>query len=98
MSEQEKITLTLESPKVEAEAQEEVKDVVTTEDIKETKLTQEEQKMVDDFAEKIDVMETNTILQYGSAAQNKMADFSENALKSVKTKDLGDIVMGKSYD
>ena len=91
MSEQEKITLTLESPKVEAEAQEEVKDVVTTEDIKETKLTQEEQKMVDDFAEKIDVMETNTILQYGSAAQNKMADFSENALKSVKTKDLGDI-------
>lgn len=91
MSEQEKITLTLESPKVEAETQEEVKDVVTTEDIKETKLTQEEQKMVDDFAEKIDVMETNTILQYGSAAQNKMADFSENALKSVKTKDLGDI-------
>lgn len=91
MSEQEKITLTLESPKVDAETQEEVKDVVTTEDIKETKLTQEEQKMVDDFAEKIDVMETNTILQYGSAAQNKMADFSENALKSVKTKDLGDI-------
>ena len=36
-------------------------------------------------------METNTILEYGSAAQNKVADFSENALKNIRTKDLGDI-------
>ena len=47
--------------------------------------------MVEEFAQKIDVMETNTILQYGSAAQTKVADFSETALKNVKTKDLGDI-------
>lgn len=88
-AEQEKITLTLNG---EQQAQEEVKEeVITSEDIAKTSLTPDEQKIVDEFAEKIDVMETNTILQYGSTAQNKMADFSENALKSVKTKDLGDI-------
>ena len=74
---------------------EEVKEEVTQEEdlmsVEETKLSPAERKMVDDFAEKIDVMETNTILEYGSAAQNKVADFSENALKNIRTKDLGDI-------
>ncbi len=88
--EKQEIQLTLDSGVVEEAAPEETK-VVTTEDIKETRLSPQEQKMVDEFAKKIDIMETNTILQYGSTAQNKMADFSENALKSVKTKDLGDI-------
>ena len=59
--------------------------------VEDTKLSEEERKMVEEFAQKIDVMETNTILQYGSAAQTKVADFSETALKNVKTKDLGDI-------
>ena len=89
MAEQEKITLTLDN-KVEEEVKEEIpeSELVSVED---TKLSEEERKMVEEFAQKIDVMETNTILQYGSAAQTKVADFSETALKNVKTKDLGDI-------
>ena len=89
---EEKITLTLNS---EAQAREEVVEEAIPEaelvKIEDTKLTEEEKQMVDDFAAKIDIMETNTILQYGSAAQNKIADFSETALKNVRTKDLGDI-------
>lgn len=89
-TEKETITLTLDSAQTETVTEEEKTDVIDPQ-IDDSTLTPQEKKMVDDFAQKIDVMETNTILQYGSAAQNKMADFSENALKSVKTKDLGDI-------
>ena len=54
-------------------------------------LTVEEKKMVDDFVEKIDLTNSNSILQYGVGAQKKIADFSETALNNVKTKDLGAI-------
>lgn len=54
-------------------------------------LTEEEQKMVDEFSEKIDLNNSNAILQYGAATQKKMADFSETALENVKTKDLGEV-------
>ena len=54
-------------------------------------LTPEEQKMVNDFAAKIDIENTNQILQYGAGTQKKMADFSDTALKNVKTQDLGEI-------
>ncbi len=54
-------------------------------------LTPAEQKMVDDFAEKIDLTNSNQILQYGVGAQKKMADFSESALENVRTKDLGEV-------
>lgn len=54
-------------------------------------LTPEEQKMVNDFAEKIDIENTNQILQYGAGTQKKMADFSDTALENVKTQDLGEI-------
>ena len=82
-----KLTLNNETEEVKEEVSQE-EDLMSVE---ETKLSPAERKMVDDFAEKIDVMETNTILEYGSAAQNKVADFSENALKNIRTKDLGDI-------
>ncbi|CDA05026.1 toxic anion resistance protein TelA [Blautia sp. CAG:257] len=55
------------------------------------KLTSEEQKMVDSFAEKIDVENTAQILQYGAGTQKKMADFSDEALKNVRTQDLGEV-------
>ena len=51
-------------------------------------LSPEEQKMVDDFAAKIDITNTNQILQYGAGTQKKMADFSDAALENVKTQDL----------
>ena len=54
-------------------------------------LTSEEQKMVDSFAEKIDVENTAQILQYGAGTQKKMADFSDEALKNVRTQDLGEV-------
>ncbi|MBR2596073.1 MAG: toxic anion resistance protein [Solobacterium sp.] len=54
-------------------------------------LSEAERKTVNDFSEKIDIMESNVILQYGSAAQKKVTDFSDNALKNVRTKDLGEI-------
>lgn len=54
-------------------------------------LTDEEKKMVDSFAQQIDVRDSVAILQYGAGAQKKMADFSESALASVRTKDLGEV-------
>lgn len=57
----------------------------------ESSLTPEERRMVDDFASKIDLTNSQMILQYGAGAQKKIADFSETALNNVKTKDLGEI-------
>ena len=54
-------------------------------------LTPQEQQMVEDFAAKIDLENTNQVLQYGAAAQKKMADFSDAALENVRTQDLGEI-------
>ncbi len=58
-----------------------------TEDI----LTDAEKKMVEDFSRQINLHDSNGILQYGVGTQKKMADFSENALKNVRTKDLGEV-------
>ncbi len=54
-------------------------------------LTPEEQKIVDDFAAQIDITNTQMVLQYGAGSQKKIADFSENALNNVRTKDMGEI-------
>lgn len=57
----------------------------------ESTLTVEEQKMVNDFASQIDLNHSTLILQFGAGAQKKIASFSETALSSVKTKDLGEV-------
>ena len=57
----------------------------------ESALTEEERKVVDEFSKKIDIANSSLVLQYGAAAQKNIASFSENALASVKTKDLGAI-------
>lgn len=54
-------------------------------------LSPAEQKMVADFAAKIDLENTNQILQYGAGTQKKMADFSDTALANVRTQDLGEV-------
>ena len=54
-------------------------------------LTEQERKMVNDFAAQIDLNNSSVILQYGAGAQKKLADFSESALENVRTKDLGEI-------
>ena len=54
-------------------------------------LTEEEQQAVHEFAEKIDITDSNLVLQYGVGAQKNIADFSEAALSSVRSKDLGEV-------
>ena len=54
-------------------------------------LTEQEKKMVADFAATIDVENTTQILQYGAGTQKKMADFSDAALANVRTQDLGEV-------
>ncbi len=85
-------TLTLEpeapqAPEVAAEPEKVIEPIAMDENL----LTEEEKKVVADFAQKIDVRDTNMILQYGAAAQKSVAGFSENALNQVRTKDLGEI-------
>ena len=59
--------------------------------IAEPVLSEEEKRMVADFAAKIDVENTAQILQYGAGTQKKMADFSDAALANVRTQDLGEV-------
>lgn len=59
--------------------------------VPEPQLTPDEQKMVEEFAAKIDLTDSSQILQYGVGAQKKLADFSESALENVRTKDLGEV-------
>ena len=60
-------------------------------EMEQTILTPVEQQMVDSFAQKIDIENTNQILQYGAGTQKKMADFSDAALENVRTQDLGEV-------
>lgn len=57
----------------------------------EIQLSEEEKKMVEAFVDKIDLTNSNSVLQYGSGAQKKIADFSGVALNNVKSKDLGEV-------
>ena len=54
-------------------------------------LTDEERRMVDSFAQQIDLTDSAMVLQYGAGTQKKMADFSEDALENVRSKDLGEV-------
>lgn len=54
-------------------------------------LSEAEKQMVKDFVDKIDLHNTNAVLQYGAATQKKMADFSGKALENIKSKDLGEV-------
>ncbi|MCR5449260.1 MAG: toxic anion resistance protein [Solobacterium sp.] len=92
------ITLTLSPEEAEnqvAEQQAALEAAKTEQAVKdqydESKLTEAERRTVNEFSKKIDIMETNTILQYGSAAQKKVTDFSDSALKNVRTQDLGEV-------
>ena len=73
-----------------AQAVEEKKPAVKPEEVRPT-FTPEEQKMIDDFAGKIDVTDTNLVFSYGASAQQQIASFSDSALKNVQTKDLGEV-------
>jgi len=57
----------------------------------ESVLNEDERRQLAEFADKIEINNSNLVLQYGAGAQKKIADFSEVALNNVKTKDLGEI-------
>jgi len=85
------------TPELNFDAFEEAKVMVKEENkieekvVEDVNLTPEEKKLVDQFVEKIDITNSNAILQYGIGAQKKIADFSENALDNVRNKDLGEV-------
>ncbi len=81
------LTLSLEPEPAPEPAKPEVKPVV----IDDSMLSEAEKKVVDDFSKKIDINDSQMVLQYGVAAQKGVAGFSESALKNVKTKDLGEV-------
>ena len=60
-------------------------------DIPVTELTEEEQKQVDDIADKLDVTDAAAVMAFGAGTQQKMAEFSERTLESVRTKDMGEV-------
>ena len=83
-------TLTLD-PIAEEPKAEEKKPEPAPAEAPQVSLSPEEQAMVDSFAEKIDITNSQQVLQYGSACQKKIGDFSEAALSKVSTKDLGEV-------
>lgn len=68
-----------------------VEPVVSKIEIDDSQLSDEEKKVVEEFSKKIDIRSSDVVLQYGSAAQQKIAGFSDHALNNVKTKDLGEV-------
>ncbi len=84
------LTLTPDQSAEDAAAAQKARDEHAVQ-LDESQLTEAERKMVDDFAQKIDITDSNVVLQYGAAAQKNIASFSENTLNSVRTKDLGEI-------
>ena len=86
---EEKIVLTL-NEEVQEEKKVEMPEIPQNSYSEEDILTEEQKKQVDEFVKQIDLTQSNVVLQYGSAAQRKIANFSDNTLQSVKTKDLGE--------
>ncbi len=90
---EDKIVLTLDNEvSQEEETVTEVsKEEVLTSRVNDDGLSAEEKKQVEEFSKQIDITKANAVLQYGAAAQNKVADFSEQTLKNVRTKDLDSV-------
>ena len=95
---EDKIVLTLDNEvnQEDTSTQEEPSTKVSEEEVLASRvnddgLSDEEKKQVEDFSKQIDITKANAILQYGAAAQNKVADFSEQTLKNVRTKDLDSV-------
>ena len=75
----------------EAPAPQAVKEDIPVEKPELSKLSPAEQAAVKEFAEKIDILNTEKVMNYGSAAQKNITEFSDAALNSVRTKDLGQV-------
>ena len=85
-----------EGPSLTFDIEEKAPETVVVEDAKpestpQIKLSPEEERLVEEFSSKIDISNSQAVLTYGVGSQKKIAEFSENALERVKTKDLGEI-------
>jgi len=78
-------------PEAPALAMEPEKPAVKPVVVDDSMLSEAEKKVVNDFSKKIDISDSQMVLQYGVAAQKGVASFSENALSNVRNKDLGEI-------
>ena len=87
------LTLTpdLEEPKLEVKQETELAKPAPEAGPDMNMLSAEEQKAVKSFAQQIDISNSQQVRQYGAAAQKNIADFSESALESVRTKDMGEV-------
>ena len=85
------LTLEDEAPTLNAMVGDAKNAVADTQEMQEQHFTEAEQKQIDEFAEKIDLNNMDQIMTYGASAQKKSANFSEAALKGVRTKDFGEI-------
>ena len=86
------LTLTPDAPEMPQQEEKKIEPVEMDDKL----LTEEEKKAVEEFSHKIDIRDTNQVLQYGAAAQKSVASFSENALNNVRGKDMGEIGEGLS--
>ena len=86
-----KLTLGNEAPAAATQTAEEIMPEKKVPQPAQPVFTPEEQKTIDEFSKKIDVTDTNLVFQYGAGAQQKIAQFSDSALASVQTKDLGEV-------
>ena len=84
------LTLTSSAPEAPAVPDQAARDANAVK-LDESMLNEAEKKMVEEFSQKIDVTDSNLVLNYGAAAQKNIAAFSESALNNVKTKDLGEV-------
>ena len=75
----------------EAPAPQAVKEDIPVEKPELSKLSPAEQAAVKESAEKIDILNTEQVMNYGSAAQKNITEFSDAALNSVRSKDLGQV-------
>lgn len=83
--------LTLEPAQVTVQEDQQEEQMAASTTLDKSQLTPEEQKLVSAFAQKIDLTDTNQVLQFGAGAQKKIADFSGSALANVRTKDMGEV-------
>ena len=78
-------------PEAPAEAEEKIEILTAEQEYKRYPLTSSERQQIEEFASKIDLYDSQTVLQYASGTQKQLADFSQQALENVKTKDFGEV-------
>lgn len=78
-------------PEIKEEAAIQTGSLTADEEYAKYPLSETERQQVEEFSQKIDLYDSQTVLQYASGTQKQIADFSEQALKNVKTKDFGEV-------